>query len=130
VVETRLRSHRGRQAGSGCWARPAWIRSGLACARYAKRSASRRCCTWARAWITPRILTVLTQVAEEGGLGEDISQIPAVGLAPEWMRRKAARHWGLLWWASGVYVIFGGASPVGGMPDRVQGSDSQVLRLP
>ncbi|KAB2865707.1 MAG: anaerobic carbon-monoxide dehydrogenase catalytic subunit, partial [Anaerolineae bacterium] len=32
-----------------------------------------------------RILTVLTQMVEDGGLGDDIDQIPAVGLAPEWM---------------------------------------------
>jgi len=74
-----------------------------------------------------RILTVLTQVAEEGGLGEDISQIPAVGLAPEWMSEKALAI-GAYCVGSGVYVIFGGSSPVGGMPDRVQGSDS-VLRF-
>jgi anaerobic carbon-monoxide dehydrogenase catalytic subunit len=74
-----------------------------------------------------RILTVLTQVAEEGGLGDDISQIPAVGLAPEWMSEKALAI-GAYCVASGVYVIFGGSSPVGGMPDRVQGSDT-VLRF-
>ena len=68
-----------------------------------------------------RILTVLTQVAEEGGLGDDISQIPAVGLAPEWMSEKALAI-GAYCAASGVYVIFGGESPVGGMPDRVAGS--------
>jgi carbon-monoxide dehydrogenase catalytic subunit len=73
-----------------------------------------------------RILTVLTQIAEEGGLGDDISQIPAVGLAPEWMSEKALAI-GAYCVASGVYVIFGGTSPVGGMPDRVQGSDT-VLR--
>ena len=36
-----------------------------------------------------RILTVLAQMATEGGLGDDISDIPAVGLAPEWMSEKA-----------------------------------------
>ena len=36
-----------------------------------------------------RILTVLSQVVEEGGLGDDIDQVPAVGLAPEWMSEKA-----------------------------------------
>ena len=36
-----------------------------------------------------RILTVLTQMVAEGGLGDDIDQIPAVGLAPEWMSEKA-----------------------------------------
>jgi carbon-monoxide dehydrogenase catalytic subunit len=65
-----------------------------------------------------RILTVLTQVAEEGGLGDDIDQIPAVGLAPEWMSEKALAI-GAYCAASGVYVIFGGNSPVSGMPDRV-----------
>ena len=36
-----------------------------------------------------RILTVLTQMVAEGGLGDDIDEIPAVGLAPEWMSEKA-----------------------------------------
>jgi carbon-monoxide dehydrogenase catalytic subunit len=69
-----------------------------------------------------RILTVLTQMVEDGGLGEDIDQIPAVGLAPEWMSEKALAI-GAYCVASGAYVIFGGASPVSGMPDRVSDSD-------
>lgn len=69
-----------------------------------------------------RILTVLTQMAEEGGLGDDIDQIPAVGLAPEWMSEKALSI-ATYCVASGAYVIFGGASPVSGMPDRVSDSD-------
>lgn len=69
-----------------------------------------------------RILTVLTQMSEEGGLGDDIDQIPAVGLAPEWMSEKALSI-GTYCVASGVYVIFGGSSPIGGMPDRVSDSD-------
>jgi len=69
-----------------------------------------------------RILTVLTQMVEEGGLGDDIDQIPAVGLAPEWMSEKALSI-ATYCVASGAYVIFGGASPVGGMPDRVADSD-------
>jgi carbon-monoxide dehydrogenase catalytic subunit len=73
-----------------------------------------------------RILTVLTQMVEEGGLGDDIDQIPAVGLAPEWMSEKALSI-ATYCVASGAYVIFGGASPVGGMPDRVSDSDI-VLR--
>ena len=36
-----------------------------------------------------RILTVLSQIVEEGGLGDDISDVPAVGIAPEWMSEKA-----------------------------------------
>jgi carbon-monoxide dehydrogenase catalytic subunit len=73
-----------------------------------------------------RILTVLTQMVEEGGLGDDIDQIPAVGLAPEWMSEKALSI-GTYCVGSGAYVIFGGSSPVGGMPDRVSDSDL-VLR--
>jgi carbon-monoxide dehydrogenase catalytic subunit len=69
-----------------------------------------------------RILTVLTQMVEEGGLGDDIDQIPAVGLAPEWMSEKALSI-GTYCVASGAYVIFGGSSPVSGMPDRVADSD-------
>ncbi|MBN2389036.1 MAG: anaerobic carbon-monoxide dehydrogenase catalytic subunit [Anaerolineales bacterium] len=69
-----------------------------------------------------RILTVLTQMVAEGGLGDDIDQIPAVGLAPEWMSEKALVI-GAYCVASGAYVIFGGASPVSGMPDRVADSD-------
>lgn len=70
-----------------------------------------------------RILTVLTQMVEEGGLGDDIDQIPAVGLAPEWMSEKALAI-GTYCVASGAYVMFGGASPVSGMPDRVSDSDA------
>lgn len=69
-----------------------------------------------------RILTVLTQMVEEGGLGDDIDQIPAVGLAPEWMSEKALSI-GVYCMASGAYVIFGGSSPISGMPDRVSDSD-------
>jgi anaerobic carbon-monoxide dehydrogenase catalytic subunit len=70
-----------------------------------------------------RILTVLTQMAEEGGLGDDIDQIPAVGLAPEWMSEKALAIASYCV-ASGAYVIFGGQSPISGMPDRISGSDN------
>jgi carbon-monoxide dehydrogenase catalytic subunit len=73
-----------------------------------------------------RILTVLAQVVEEGGLGDDIDQVPAVGLAPEWMSEKALSI-GTYCMASGAYVIFGGSSPISGMPDRVADSDL-VLR--
>lgn len=73
-----------------------------------------------------RILTVLTQIVHDGGLGDDLDQVPAVGLAPEWMSEKALAI-GAYAVASGVYVIFGGSSPVSGMPDRVSDSD-RVLR--
>jgi len=69
-----------------------------------------------------RILTVLSQMVEEGGLGEDMDEIPAVGLAPEWMSEKALSI-GTYCVASGAYVIFGGSSPVSGMPDKISDSD-------
>ena len=61
-----------------------------------------------------RILTILTEVVEEGGLGEDISDLPAVGICPEWYCEKALEI-GVYCVASGAYVIFGGVeSPVAG----------------
>lgn len=60
-----------------------------------------------------RILTVLTQMVQEGGLGDDISDIPAVGLAPEWMSEKALAIATYVA-ASGGYVIMGIDNPVEG----------------
>ncbi len=60
-----------------------------------------------------RILTVLTQMATEGGLGEDISDLPVAGVAPEWMSEKALCI-GAYCVASGVHTIFGVGSPVAG----------------
>jgi carbon-monoxide dehydrogenase catalytic subunit len=60
-----------------------------------------------------RILTVLSQMASEGGLGEDISDIPAVGMAPEWMSEKAISI-ATYCVASGAYVIMGIHNPVAG----------------
>ena len=58
-----------------------------------------------------RILTVLSQMATEGGLGEDIADLPGVGFAPEWMSEKALSI-GTYFVASGVYTIFGTKNPV------------------
>jgi carbon-monoxide dehydrogenase catalytic subunit len=60
-----------------------------------------------------RILTVLSEMASEGGLGDDISDIPAVGLAPEWMSEKAMSI-ATYAVASGAYVIMGVTNPVKG----------------
>jgi carbon-monoxide dehydrogenase catalytic subunit len=60
-----------------------------------------------------RILTVLSQMASEGGLGDDIADIPAVGLAPEWMSEKAIAIASYVA-ASGGYVIMGIGNPVEG----------------
>jgi carbon-monoxide dehydrogenase catalytic subunit len=58
-----------------------------------------------------RILTILTQVVEEGGLGDDISDVPAVGIAPEWMSEKALAIASYAA-ASGAYVILGINNPL------------------
>jgi len=62
-----------------------------------------------------RILTALSQMATEGGLGEDISDIPGVGFAPEWMSEKAISI-ASYFVASGVYTIMSGDSPVANSP--------------
>lgn len=59
-----------------------------------------------------RILTIATNIANEGGLGDDIGGLPAVGIAPEWMSEKAIAI-GTYFVASGVPIIFGAGSPVG-----------------
>ena len=60
-----------------------------------------------------RILTIVSAMAAEGGLSDEIGGMPAVGIAPEWMSEKAIAI-GCYFAASGVPVIFGGGvSPVG-----------------
>ncbi len=65
-----------------------------------------------------RILTILTQCATEGGLGDDIADLPAVGICPEYMSEKAVAI-GTYCAASGAYVLFGVHNPVGGSPEVV-----------
>ncbi|HAL60906.1 MAG TPA: carbon-monoxide dehydrogenase catalytic subunit [Chloroflexi bacterium] len=62
-----------------------------------------------------RILTTLSQMATEGGLGEDIADLPGVGFAPEWMSEKAISI-GSYCAGSGVYTIMGSESPVANSP--------------
>jgi len=63
-----------------------------------------------------RILTILSNVVAEGGLGEDISELPAAGAAPEWMSEKAVSI-GMYFVASGVYTVIGEPLPVLGAPN-------------
>jgi carbon-monoxide dehydrogenase catalytic subunit len=53
-----------------------------------------------------RILTAACDVLLEGGLGEDISDLPAAGAAPEWMSEKAVAI-GHYFVASGMLVLLG-----------------------
>ncbi|MBW2705047.1 MAG: anaerobic carbon-monoxide dehydrogenase catalytic subunit [Deltaproteobacteria bacterium] len=62
-----------------------------------------------------RILLAATEVVKAGGLGNDISDLPAAGSAPEWMSEKAISI-GHYFVASGVYTVFGVGLPVSGAP--------------
>jgi len=62
-----------------------------------------------------RILLAATEVVKAGGLGKDISDLPAAGSAPEWMSEKAISI-GHYFVASGVYTVFGVTLPVTGAP--------------
>jgi carbon-monoxide dehydrogenase catalytic subunit len=53
-----------------------------------------------------RILIAATAMVKDGGLGDDISDLPAAGAAPEWMSEKAVSI-GQYFVSSGVYTIFG-----------------------
>ncbi|HBH28966.1 MAG: anaerobic carbon-monoxide dehydrogenase catalytic subunit [Desulfofustis sp. PB-SRB1] len=63
-----------------------------------------------------RILLAATEVVKAGGLGNDISDLPAAGSAPEWMSEKAISI-GQYFVASGVYVVFGYHMPLEGAPE-------------
>jgi carbon-monoxide dehydrogenase catalytic subunit len=67
-----------------------------------------------------RILMAVTNLLHEGGLGEDLSDLPVAGAAPEWMSEKAVAI-GHYFVASGLYVVLG-------QPLYVEGSEN-VTRL-
>jgi carbon-monoxide dehydrogenase catalytic subunit len=52
-----------------------------------------------------RLLIALTEMVNEGGLGDDIADLPAVGSAPLWMSEKAVAI-GQYFVTSGAHVIF------------------------
>ena len=60
-----------------------------------------------------RILMAATACIKAGGLGTDISDMPAAGAAPEWMSEKAISI-GHYFVASGVYTMFGVTFPTTG----------------
>jgi carbon-monoxide dehydrogenase catalytic subunit len=63
-----------------------------------------------------RILTTLANIVAEGGLGEDISDLPVAGAAPEWMSEKAISI-GMYFVASGVYTLIAEPLPILGAPN-------------
>ncbi len=60
-----------------------------------------------------RILIAATAMVKDGGLGDDISELPVAGAAPEWMSEKAISI-GQYFVASGVYTVFGVTWPTEG----------------
>ncbi len=62
-----------------------------------------------------RILVACSAMVREGGLGEDVSDLPVAGVAPEWMSEKAEAiaHYFV---ASGVNVFIGVRHPTWGSP--------------
>ncbi len=53
-----------------------------------------------------RILIAATAMVKDGGLGDDISDLPVAGAAPEWMSEKAITI-GQYFVGSGVFTVFG-----------------------
>ena len=53
-----------------------------------------------------RLLMAATAMVKDGGLGDDLSDLPVVGAAPEWMSEKALAI-GQYFVASGVFTVFG-----------------------
>ncbi|MGQ9700600.1 MAG: anaerobic carbon-monoxide dehydrogenase catalytic subunit [Candidatus Bipolaricaulaceae bacterium] len=62
-----------------------------------------------------RVLITLTNMVHEGGLGDDISDIPAAGAAPEWMSEKAVAI-AFYFVGSGVFTVLGSPFPIEGAP--------------
>lgn len=63
-----------------------------------------------------RILEAATEIIKEGGLGDDLCQLPAVGVAPEWMSQKAV--------SIGTYFVASGVDVVLGHPFYIEGSEN------
>ena len=60
-----------------------------------------------------RILMAATAMVKDGGLGDDLSDLPVAGAAPEWMSEKAISI-GQYFVASGVFTVFGVTWPTTG----------------
>lgn len=63
-----------------------------------------------------RILEAATEIVLEGGLGDDLAGLPAVGVAPEWMSEKAV--------GIGCYFVASGVDVILGHPFYISGSEN------
>jgi anaerobic carbon-monoxide dehydrogenase catalytic subunit len=75
-----------------------------------------------------RILEAATEVVAEGGLGDDLSAVPAVGVAPEWMSEKAITI-GCYFVASGIDVILGHPFHIAGSANVTKFLNEQTAEL-
>ena len=66
-----------------------------------------------------RILMAATAMVKDGGLGDDISDLPVAGAAPEWMSEKAITI-GQYFVASGLFTIFGVTWPTTGSKELTE----------
>jgi carbon-monoxide dehydrogenase catalytic subunit len=75
-----------------------------------------------------RILIACSNIVAEGGLGNDISDLPVAGAAPEWMSEKAIT---IGWYAvaSGISVWFGDPLPIMGAPGLAQFATEDVEKM-
>jgi len=75
-----------------------------------------------------RILIACSNIVLEGGLGNDISDLPVAGAAPEWMSEKAIS---IGWYcvASGISVWFGDPMPVMGAPNLTRFVTQDVEKM-
>jgi carbon-monoxide dehydrogenase catalytic subunit len=63
-----------------------------------------------------RVLEAASEIVFEGGLGDDLSMLPVVGVAPEWMSEKAI--------AIGCYFVASGVDVILGNPFYTSGSEN------
>ena len=63
-----------------------------------------------------RILVAASAMVKDGGLGDDVSDLPVAGAAPEWFSEKALTI-GQYFVASGVFTVFGATWPTTGSPE-------------
>lgn len=63
-----------------------------------------------------RLLVAATAMVKDGGLGDDVSDLPMAGAAPEWFSEKAVTI-GQYFVASGVFTVFGVTWPTTGSPE-------------
>ena len=105
VSDDRLRDHRLRQAGIRQPEDSPRPGQGPVCGRSARQWAFRRSCACGSCVDNSRLLVSCSELVREGGLGEDLSDLPIAGACLESMHEKAIAI-GQYFVASGALVVF------------------------